>query len=163
MIERLKMLKVRDVMSRKVIEVSANQAMGEAAQAFAASDVSSAPVTDDQGRCVGMLSATDYVKRDCPQCSEMRRHQLTRQGPDDGFTIESATDMVSSYMSTAVQSVSADESLLQAARAMCAAHIHHLPVLENDRPVGVISTMDIVAAMVTAIDELATQLMPRDC
>ena len=159
-IDRLKLLKVQDVMSRQVIEVSANQTMGEAAQVFAQSDVSSAPVVDEQGRCVGILSATDFIKRDCPQCSEMSRHAL--RGPDDGFTIESPTDMVSCYMTTAVQSVVADESLLQAAQVMCAEHIHHLPVLEDDRTIGVVSTMDIVATLINAVDEVEAQFTPRD-
>jgi predicted transcriptional regulator len=151
------MLKVQDLMSRKVIEVSANQTMGEAAKAFAESDVSSAPVIDDQGRCVGMLSAADFMPRDCPQNSDMGRHEMTHRGPDDGFAIESPSDMVSRYMSDAVQSVAANESLLQAARVMCAEHIHHLPVLEGERPVGVVSTMDIVAALINAVDELDAQ------
>ncbi len=160
-IDRLKRLKVQDVMSREVIEVSANQTMGEAAKAFTQSDVSSAPVVDEQGRCVGILSAADFIKRDCPQCSEISRHALTKRGPDDGFTIESPTDMVSCYMSTAVQSVAADESLLQAAQVMCAEHIHHLPVLEDDRPIGVVSTMDIVATLINAVDEVEARFTPR--
>lgn len=161
-ISRLKTLRVRDAMCPNVIEVSANQTMGEAARAFAASGVSSAPVIDDQGRCVGMLSAADFIKRDCPQCGGMSRHELTQRGPDDSFAIESSTDMVSGYMSTAVQSVALDESLLQAARVMCAEHIHHLPVLEADRPVGVVSTMDIVAALINTVDEVEAQLTPQD-
>ncbi|MDP6557650.1 MAG: CBS domain-containing protein [Pirellulaceae bacterium] len=161
-IGRLKLLKVQDVMSRKVIEVSVNQTMGEAATALAESDVVSAPVIDEQGRCVGMLSAADYVKRDCPQRSEMSQHELTKRGPEDCFKIETTTDMVSCYMSTAVQSVAADESLLRAARAMCAEHIHHLPVLEDGRPIGVVSTMDIVAALINAVDEADAQVKPRD-
>lgn len=156
-LDRLRMLKVRDLMSRTVIEVSANQTMGEAAKAFAQSDVSSAPVVDEQGRCVGMLSAADFMPRDCPEDSDMGRHEMTKRGPDDGFAIETPSDMVSRYMSGAVQSVGADESLMQAARVMCAEHIHHLPVLEGDRPVAVVSTMDIVAALVNAVDELDAQ------
>jgi CBS domain-containing protein len=137
--------------------------MAGAARAFAKSDISSAPVIDEQGRCVGMLSAADFIKRDCPQCSEMERHELTKRGQeDDCITIEPTSDMVSSYMSTAIQSVAADESLLQAARAMSAEHIHHLPVLEDERPIGVISTMDILAALINAVEEAEAQLTPRD-
>ena len=134
-IDRLKRLQVRDVMSRRVIEVSANQTMSEAAQAFAQSAVSSAPVVDDQGRCIGMLSAADFIKRD---------------GRMNG-------DVVHCYMSAALQSVATDESLLQAARVMSAEHIHHLPVLEDKRPIGVVSTMDIVAALINAVDEVESR------
>ncbi len=153
-IERLKSLTVSDVMCRKLIEVSANQTMCEAAKAFAENHVTSAPVIDEQGRCIGMLSAADFIQRDCPQFSDMDHHELAAQGRDECLSIEPTSDMVSSYMTTGVQSVAAGTSLLQAAREMAAAHIHHLPVLENDRPIGVVSTMDVVAAVINAVDEV---------
>jgi CBS domain-containing protein len=157
-IQRLRMLKVRDVMSRHVVEVSANQSMSRAAISFAESGVTSAPVINEVGLCVGMLSASDFMKWSCPDCGETRQHTLVRDNPGECYSIEPSSDMVRTYMSPAVQSVAADESLLQAARTMCVAHIHHLPVLENDRPVGVVSIMDIAAALVTAIDEVDAAL-----
>ncbi len=152
-IERMKTLHVSDVMSRQPIEVSANQTMCAAAKAFSENDVSSAPVVNEQGHCVGMLSAADFVKRDRPQSSGLNRHELATRESDHCFNIEPISDLVSRYMSLCVQSVSAETSLLQAAREMAGAHIHHLPVLENERPIGVLSTMDIVAAMINIVDE----------
>jgi CBS domain-containing protein len=152
-IDRLRTLKVRDVMSHKVIEISANQTMSEAAKAFAQGDISSAPVVDDQGRCIGMLSAADFIKRDCLQRGERDRHETTKR-PDDPVTSESTSDIVGRYMSSAPKSVTADSLVLQAARAMSAEHIHHLPVLEEQRPIGLVSTMDIVAALINAVDEV---------
>ncbi|MEO8495410.1 MAG: CBS domain-containing protein [Planctomycetota bacterium] len=134
-IDRLKMLKVRDVMSQHVVEVSADVTMFEAADAFSQGDVSSAPVVDDQGQCVGMLSAADFIKRERPHSS----------------------DLVSRYMSGALRSVAADELLLHAARMMLTQHIHHLPVLEDGRPIGVISTMDVVSVLINAVDEVEVQ------
>ena len=61
-------------------------------------------------------------------------------------------------MSPAVQSIDPDASLLRASRVMCAQHIHRLFVIdEKNHPIGVISTMDVVAAMVNVIDEMETQ------
>jgi CBS-domain-containing membrane protein len=38
---------------------------------------------------------------------------------------------------------------------MCEQHLHRLPVVSADgRVVGIISTMDVVAALVNAIDEM---------
>jgi CBS-domain-containing membrane protein len=62
-------------------------------------------------------------------------------------------------MSPSVQSVDAGASLVAAARMMCTAHLHHLPVIdEEDRPIGILSTLDVVAAMVNAVDEVKTAL-----
>ena len=44
---------------------------------------------------------------------------------------------------------------------MCAEHIHHLPVLEDERPIGIVSTTDIVAALINAVDEVEAQFTPR--
>jgi CBS domain-containing protein len=50
--------------------------------------------------------------------------------------------------------VQPEQTLLTAARIMCVKHVHRLPVLDSDnRPVGLLTAMDVVAAMVNAIDE----------
>ena len=63
-------------------------------------------------------------------------------------------DDVRSNMTAAVQSISADDWLTTAARRMCAAHVHRLPVIDaKGHVVGMVSSLDIVAAMVGAIEE----------
>jgi CBS-domain-containing membrane protein len=57
-------------------------------------------------------------------------------------------------MSRDVNAVGAHEPLLKAAQLMCAKHLHRLPVTgEGRRVVGMVSTMDIVAAVLNALDE----------
>ena len=67
---------------------------------------------------------------------------------------QAANVVAADIMSQGVKSVNAHELLLKAAQLMCAKHIHRLPVTGEDRRVvGVISTMDIVAAVLNALDE----------
>ena len=54
-VDRLMTLKVKDVMTRKVICVAQNQRLSEAAGLFLEKGISGAPVVDEQGRCVGVL------------------------------------------------------------------------------------------------------------
>ena len=63
-IDRLRSLTVRDVMSRSVVWVTQQQHMADVATLLLKHELSTAPVVDDHGRCVGMLSATDFLKRD---------------------------------------------------------------------------------------------------
>jgi CBS domain-containing protein len=57
-------------------------------------------------------------------------------------------------MSPSVWSIDADATLIDAARLMCGKHIHRLPVLNREgKVVGVISSLDLVAAMVHAVEE----------
>ncbi len=142
------------------VEVSKNQTMEEAAKLFAAHGMSSAPVVDEQGHCVGMLSSSDFLRRDCPQDENgksgvaLQGHSLVEDEPGEALRIVSANDAVSCYMGAGVQSITADVSLLDAGRMMCVARVNHLPVLERDRVVGIVSTMDLVAAMLNAFDEM---------
>jgi CBS domain-containing protein len=64
-------------------------------------------------------------------------------------------------MSKRVHSLLPGESLLKAARTMCEQHLHRLPVVDDEgRVVGIISTMDIVAAVVNAVDEMNATNFP---
>ncbi len=162
-ITRLMSLKVSDVMAKSVVEISANQTMGEAAEKLAEHGVSAAPVTDEQGRCVGILSATDFLKRAGDQFQENEHsftgesHQLTGGSGNEPLCLASVSEnMVSCHMSGAVQSIAPDVSLLKAAQTMNAEHVHRLPVLDSDaRVIGLISTMDVLAALLNSIDESA--------
>ena len=160
-IERLRSLSVGDVMNHAVVEISANQTMSEAAASFIEKGVAAAPVVDEQGRCVGILSSADFLKRDSsdPSASggrlSMQEHQLVEVGDQRRHVMEIAQDMVSGYMTESVQSIDVDTSLLKAATIMNQQHIHRLPVIGKDsRVIGLVSTMDVVAALLNAIDEM---------
>ena len=166
-VKRLRTLRVVDVMTREIVEIPSSGSMSQAAQILAQHHLSAAPVVNEQGRCVGILSATDFLRRDCPACNEaaggpeMEPHRLVASSDNHPHEIVSgADDSVQVYMSGAVQSVAANESLLKAATVMDAQHVHRLPVLDKQgRVVGLISTMDIVAALLNAIDEMDTSLL----
>ena len=61
-----------------------------------------------------------------------------------GETLTVRTESVSAVMTTAIVSVDRDEPLSAAYHALRGAPYHHIPVLENDRPVGMLSSTDIL-------------------
>jgi CBS domain-containing protein len=164
---RLSSLIVRDVMSTRVVELSAHECMDRAAKVLVENGISAAPVVNEFGRCVGMLSATDFVKREQACADEQRstmdpqRHELVKR-ESEPWTIEPCpTGFVSSHMTGHVTSVTADTPLLEAGRIMDAHHVHRLPVLGDDgRAVGIVSSMDIVAALLNAVDEMERLASP---
>ena len=160
-IDRLQGLSVGDVMCRNVMVVPASASMHEAAAMLCAAEMSGAPVADETGRCIGVLSAQDFLKCEA---------RITRGGDsldappghvfeteEEGPTLDLASDnsaSVRGYMSTAVQTLQVDAPLLKAARIMCAQHIHRIIVLDDrSTPVGVVTTLDVAAALIAAIDE----------
>jgi CBS domain-containing protein len=159
-LERLMALRVADVMTRELVQISANQSMSEVAKVFAERTVSAAPVLDEEGRCVGVLSAADFVRRERDSGTAaplaMEEHTLAPKRAGEPLRIDpTARNLVAHYMSRSVQSIQPGASLVSAARMMSTEHIHRLPVIGDDgRPEGMISTMDIVAAVVNLVDEL---------
>src|SRR6185436_6469452 len=63
-IDRLSTLRVRDVMHTEVATVTTHQTMAEASEILATHEISGAPVVDDKGHCVGVLSTTDFMRRE---------------------------------------------------------------------------------------------------
>jgi CBS-domain-containing membrane protein len=156
--ERLKSLYARDVMKPRVITVSSNQTMAQAAQKMLENEITGAPVIDEHGHCVGMLTATDFVRREHredgkPPASE--EHVLVREEVGAEFHIDEVdTDLVQKHMSAGVQTVALDGTLLEVAHKMCQGRIHRLPVLdEHGHPVGIVCALDLIGALVDNCDE----------
>jgi CBS domain-containing membrane protein len=138
-------------MNKQVVVVEAHERMPEVAQFFLDHGISAAPVTEESGRFVGILSATDFLRRD----RESRDAGLDTYARSHSLEMgDSGPDMACAYMTDAVQTVSLDTPLVQAARIMVTAHLHRLPVVDaQQRVAGMISTMDVTAAMVNLVDE----------
>lgn len=154
-IERLLTLRVCDVMSRNVVSVEASKNMAQAATILTQHFISGAPVIGAQGQCVGILSATDFVRcvaeTNGTQCDTESKNGTT----GNRHTCPApSTDAVASHMSALVQTVDANHPLIQAARSMCQYHIHRLVVLDGQgHPAGVLTALDIVAALINAVEE----------
>ena len=159
-IDRLSVLRVADVMAKDVVTVSEDQTMPEAAQVLHDNEVSSAPVVNDRGHCVGVITATDFVSRERDYSSREEGGRLEEgQGDQPHRIFSAAEDFVSCHMSPAVQTIDPGASLLKASRIMCAQHIHRLLVIDEDsHAVGIVSTMDIVAALVNVVDEMEVEV-----
>ncbi|MBI1904318.1 MAG: CBS domain-containing protein [Planctomycetia bacterium] len=160
-LERLQGLTVRDVMTREVLTLRDDQNMAEAAAALAERSVSGAPVVDRLGKCVGMLSAGDFVRYLARRAGTAAKEgaapaQAARNAPpgEPWLDMEPFCHRVRASMSWGVQTIPADAPLVEAARRMSAAHVHRLPVLDREgRPVGMITSLDVACALLHAVEE----------
>ncbi|MFO0913952.1 MAG: CBS domain-containing protein [Pirellulales bacterium] len=152
-IERLLGLRVEDVMRPAVVTVAAHETMEAAARQLATHEITGAPVVEESGRCVGVLSGSDYVDREAGfhPVDEL----VCKDTLHSPFEVQRlSSDRVEAHMSPTVQTISPKATLMQAARVMCVEHIHRLVVLDDEsRPVGILSALDLVAAMVAAVEE----------
>jgi CBS domain-containing protein len=144
-----------DLMSREVTTLPRNMSLRAAAHLLSEMQISGAPVVNEVGECVGVLSATDFMH----QVGYGERGALSSSAESD--LIHSAwqivdraslpTDEVGRYMTADPVTVSPGTSIAELAREMIDAHIHRIIVVDPaNRPVGVVSSTDILAAVAKA-------------
>jgi CBS domain-containing protein len=168
-LERLRMLLVQDIMSAGTIEVSQDESLVVAAMTMLERPVAGMPVVDDDGRWVGMLTAFDFVRcyaaqREGPPAAVVNDEfpPLETDAAGSPRTAASGGQTVAQQMTATVHAVPRDASLLEAARKMCDEHIHRLPVLDSRGHVeGIITSLDIVAAVTNAADEQTASQPPQ--
>jgi CBS domain-containing protein len=160
MFDRILSLRVGDVMATDPVTIDLSASMEDVSRVFAGQGLHSAPVIDEAGHCVGIITASDFVKR-CHifSAGEGQPHEVVESG--EGILMEPRSyDNVSDCMTQGVQGIMPSTPLIKAARIMTQAHIHVLPVIEEHRPVGIVSNLDVVAALVNAFDEAKSNLAP---
>lgn len=145
-------LTAEDLMTRDLIAISQHLSLRGAAHRLAQSHVSGAPVIDEQGRCVGVLSATDLV-RWLDEGNATTRQHVSRdaefhnpwQLPDMGSIPD---EEVCRHMTTDVVAATPETPIGELARMMLDSHIHRVFILDGqDRPTGVVTSTDILAAV----------------
>ena len=129
---------VRDVMTSPAVTVQADDLVAMAVRRLDRHDVTSLPVVDADGHLVGVIGEADVMRR------------LIRTSMYDDERVRDA-------MSFPVWSVTPDEPLLQVADLFCRTTVKSLPVVLNDRVVGVVSRRDLVRA--TAHQQLSATLV----
>ncbi|MCR9117610.1 MAG: CBS domain-containing protein [bacterium] len=147
--KRLHEKRVKELMSRDVVTIGADESVHEALERIAENKVAALPVVDNRQRCIGFLSSSDLIQ--IAQELESGIDELERSEEfllgmiiakiGDGIGHQPVTDV----MSETVISVDPDDLVVKAASVMLRERIHRLPVIDNQQHlVGIISTIDIL-------------------
>ncbi|MFC5910488.1 CBS domain-containing protein [Streptacidiphilus monticola] len=117
--------KVRDVMTTRLVTVSTTTALTEAARQMRDQGIGDLIVTDDSGRLFGLVTDRDLVVR------------ATAEGRDPDHT---ETGQICSRNLT---TVTPDDDVDRAVALMRDRAVRRLPVVEDGRPVGIVSLGDL--------------------
>jgi len=117
-------LQVKDVMTSNVSVVEENSSISEVASKMKSLNVGSIPVCDSGGKPLGMITDRDIVIRNVSEGS--------------GYDIS-----IGSIMTPNVITVTPDTGIHEAARIMAQNQIRRLPVVENNKMVGILSIGDL--------------------
>ena len=121
--ENLYECSVRDIMSPQTWSISQNATIVEAEKMLVEHDISGLPVVDEMGKCVGVVSNSDIVRRcyrnsQVDGCSSVANDvEVSHEGAYGSLQIEVVPeDRVSRHMSTAIQTIALDKSVIDAAK-----------------------------------------------
>lgn len=127
---------VRDRMKTTVHTIDPNADVLEARRVQEAERIRHLPVVDEDGVLCGILSQRDMFHRGLIESLGFGRHAQDKVA---------ATLRVKDIMVSDVITIAPDATLAEAARAMLEARVGCLPVLEDDRVVGILSESDLIA------------------
>jgi sulfide:quinone oxidoreductase len=121
--------KVGDVMFADPLTVAPEDTLGEVAEKMSEHDVGSALVVE-YGRLIGILTSRDMLRALAGR-------------------VHSSEARVRQWMTAEPIAVSSDTTLEATAILMTEHHIHHVPVVEGERPIGMVGMRDVARSGVS--------------
>ena len=147
-------MKASDVMTRDVLRVARETSVANAIRMMLDNNISGLPVLDN-GKVVGILTEGDLLRRGETGTERHRPRWLEiLMGPGRmaGEYVRTHGRKVEEIMTTNVISVAGDTPLDEVVGLMERRRIKRLPVVEGDVLVGVVSRLDLLRALLRAIE-----------
>ena len=140
-----------EIMSTPVVTITVEKPVSEAARIMLDNHIGSLAVVDENGHFVGLMSESKYLPEESA-LPYLRQSVLRLLGSElgDPENIEEVIEntrntLVGDAMRKDAPTVLLDTHLAEIAKLMVEAETHHLPVLEDNKPVGMISRHDLLA------------------
>jgi CBS domain-containing protein len=151
------MMKIRDVMSRPALTVRPETPLKEVARQLVEHRISGLPVTDAEGRVLGVISEADLLLKEGGPAN-VRHRRFSRYLGDSPKTraqlAKLAATTAGEAMTAPAVTIDGDRPVSAAATVMTERGINRLPVVEAGILVGVVSRADLVRAYVRSDAEL---------
>ncbi len=146
--------KAKDIMTKNVICVKPDMRISELDKIFVRDRINGAPVVDENGDLIGVVSKSDIVNYDLKKgmhassmsdyynSTGLEPQQMTDDFITDTLTFTDAT--VKDIMKPSVITGQPDDSIQDLSREMYDKKIHRLVIVEGSKVVGIVSTLDIL-------------------
>ncbi len=146
--EQLKQIKAKDMMSDEVITVKKGDSLAEIAELMIKKRISGFPVLEN-GEIIGIITSNDlFLVMDMIKTGELLQNDDTN----------SSQPSVNFAMSTDIVTVNPETNLDEIISLMKYRNIHTLPVMSQNKLVGVIGRRDIFKSFYDVIRNLIKQL-----
>lgn len=159
------MLTVANIMQAKPKTVSAETPITDLERRFFSDGFTGFPVVRDE-KLIGVVSRSDVIRSLLTERSHAEQisefYSTTR--PTSTEEVEKSLESIAAQVGVRLAGLTAEDvmsrnvvtanptqSLESLARLMLEGHLHRLPVVENERLVGIVTSMDLVAAVANGL------------
>jgi len=149
-------LKVADVMTKQVLTVLHDASLTDAVRLMLKHRISAVPVVTQEGKLCGLLSEGDLLRREEIGTETRRPRWMTfLLDPDEMANefVRTHGRKVSDVMTHDVVWISDAAPLTDAIEAMEKCHIKRLPVLCDERLVGILTRADVLNALLAGMTD----------
>jgi len=151
-------LTARDIMETQVITLSPSDPLSNVHRLFCDEEIHGAPVVDDDGRVLGIITSMDLLRAASDERDSARgdptyfRELFELSGPDlqeapEGFLDRLRERVTAEFMTEDVACVGTDATVPEIARALRRNRIHRVLVVEDEILQGIITTFDLVGLL----------------
>ena len=154
-------MRVSELMTRKVLTIGPEAPIKDVAKILVANGISGLPVCDIEGHVLGVISEGDILYK----AHDPKERHL---GGPVGWIIDGTTSSAGyvkakaqtarKAMTSPAISIAPWESTVEAARIMCERHVNRLPVVKDERLVGILTRADLVRAFIRTDAEIEREL-----
>jgi CBS domain-containing protein len=148
---------VRDVMSPTVVTATEQTPLPELIDEMVCHGISGVPIVDGDGRLVGIVSEADLMTKTAYGGTHRRPLALlgdVLRGHERRWLAKSAALTAGELMTRKVATARPTETVRTAARRLVETGVKRLPVVDQDRLVGIISRTDVLVSMHRSDSEL---------
>lgn len=145
-------MRAKDVMTDKVVCIGIRESVFDAAELLLGAGVSAAPVVNDKGAVVGIVSEADLVRR-AEIDTATKKSWLARLMDSD---VSAAHDFVAAHarrvadvMTREVITASEDATLRELVELMERHNVKRIPIVRDGILVGVVSRSDLLRALLS--------------
>lgn len=148
----------RDVMTPEIEAIPETLTVRNLATFLIDNEISGAPVEDENGQLVGVVSLTDLARSTSEGGAGLGERRSTFYMPDweeianpnelAELHLEDDGLLVRDIMTPTVLAVDVGMPVSQVAKAMLEGHVHRLVVIDDTKVVGIVSSTDLLQVLV---------------
>ena len=149
-------MQIKDVMTRELLTVGADWTLDELKGFLLEHGISGAPVVDNGGKLIGVVSSTDLLRSNNTKTNNTRTNNFFVSTLDRPLAADELASMhlqaqssrsVRDVMTPVMFQIAEDSSLDEVADMMARGRIHRVLVTNGTKVTGIVSALDLVRVL----------------